>query len=318
MSSPRRSQARIAYSSTFALQSAFGTALGNGALDAVFNLSDEEPKLEFVTKDDRIIDCTGQYSIDEVILSRYCRLSFGIEVEAAVLNGLVGWAFGTVSGDDSLMLSPSEFTLPVTSFIYGFVGGAQNPLKLKDMALASIRITGRVNERVKASVAFVGHGAPVAGSFTFPDCSTITPVYLKDGAFTINSVSHLADCREFEFGYDNKPLIDEDPFTLASIDVTRIERADQREYLLKCTIFGEPNDTLEAASRTNPKTKYAASLRIGSATAGVTFTSASAIFRQRGTTFDGEARRNAIQYELEPVRLSGNANTPVKATHNVP
>ncbi len=313
---PRRSQLRIAHSSTFAVQSAFGTELANAAIDKVFSLSDDEPKFEIVTRDDQIKDCTGQYIVDEIVQARKCRLSFGIEAEASVIAGLLGWFFGVVSANDRLMLGPTVFQPPATTFIYGHNDGTQ-PLKLKDMVAEAITISGRVNDRIRATVSFVGHGNPVATTaYTFPDCATITPIYLKDGAFSVNSVDYLPDTREFEFSFSNNLLSEEDPFTLASVDIQRLERADERDYSLKWTVFGKPGDALHLAAVN--KTKYPFSFRIGPITNGVTISAVSAILKQNGgPKHDGEARRSALDLLLLPIRIAADANTPVKGVRNV-
>lgn len=313
---PRRSQLRIAYSSTFAAQGSFGSALADLAIDAVFSLSDEDPRLEIITKDDEIIDCTGQYKIDEIVQGKYARISFGLEADAAILAGLLGWAFGVVSGNDRLMLGPTVFQGPVTTLIYGHAGGSDG-LKFKDMALNSIRVMGRVNERIKVSVEFVGNGSPTsAAGFPFPDCSTVTPIYLKDGTFSVNSTSYLADTREFEFSFSNNLLADEDPFEMDSVDVKRMERADMREVMLKWKVFGNPGGTLHTAALN--KQKWPFSFRIGPSANGVTFDAVTAILKQDGgPSHDGEARRSVLGLMLEPLRVVGNTATPVKATRNV-
>ena len=312
--SPRRSQVRIAYSSAFASQSDFGDPLSNSAIDAVFSLTDNEPRFEITTKDDEIIDCSGQYKIDEVVLAKSCTLSFGIYAEASVLAGLLGWAFGTISGDDILMLGPTEFQPPATTLIYGHDGGNVDPLKLQDMVIDSISISGRVNERIKCNVTFKGHGEPPAATgYSFPECADVDPIYLKDGAFTLNSEDRAADLREFDFTYGNKLLSDEDPYTSTSVNITRMERADRRDYLLKFKLFGEPNDTTHQAALA--KTKMPWTLQIGADDDGIEISCVSGILKQDGApSHDGEARRSVLNLINEPIRISGNNDTPVKAT----
>lgn len=319
MSTPRRGQVRIAYSSSFATQSDFTTALANNALDAVFNLTDEAPRFEIVTKDDQIKDCTGQYVIDEIVLARACKLSFSIEVGIAQLWGLIKWAFGVVADDEATMLGPTSFQPPVTTFIYGHDGGAVSPLKLKSMVLNTLRITGRVGTRLTASVEFIGSGniAAAGGGYSFPDCDAITPVYLKDGTFTLNSVSRYADLRSFDFSYSNQLIDDDDPFTLASIDITRLERDDVREYGLTMVLLGEPNDTTHQGALN--KSKWPFSLRIGAADDCVTIDAASAIIKQASPPgYDGRANRSVLNLLAAPIRVVENADTPLIATRTEP
>src|SRR6185369_3798376 len=205
---------------------------------------------------------------------------------------LIGWGFGVVADDEATLLGPTAFQPPPNTLIYGFDGGAVTPLKLKDMVLHSLRATGRVGARITAQVEFRGNGnIGSATSYTFPDCDAITPVYLKDGAFTLNSVNRYADLREFEFSFSNELISEDDPFTLASIDITRMERSDERDYGLTMKLLGEPNDTTHQAAMT--KSKWPFSLRIGTSSDNITIAAASAIIKQNGTpTYDGRALRS--------------------------
>jgi hypothetical protein len=312
----RRSQLYIACSPTLAAQGAFGTALSNGAITSLFSLSEEEPKLEIISKDETIKDCSGQYTVDEFTVSRSCRMTVSIYAEVATLFNLTGMAFGTVVDDVASMLSTTQFQPPVTTFIWGHRGSSTAPLKLKSMMLARLEVVGRVNERIKVNLEFRGSADILSGSgFTVPACSAIEPVYLKDCSFSINSIERLSDTREFSFVYDNRPLADEDPFTMASIEIQRMERADEREHNLKFIIFGEPGDTLETASRSNPKTKYPFALRIGAADDGVLYEAASAILKPNTFDHTGEARRSTLDLSLKPVLVVGDEDTtPLIAT----
>ena len=314
MATPRRSQLRIAYPANFATQSDFTTALSNGAIDALFSLvPDSEPTLEFLDKNEQIIDCTGQFKLDEIVLARSCRLQFDIELDADVLAGLLGWGFGTVSGADRLLLSPTEFQPPVTSFIVGHDDAAGTKLKLKSMVLDEITLTGRVNERVRCQVSFRGHGAPTsAGAYTFPDCSAVTPIRLSDGLFTLDGDARLPDIRSLEFRFSNGLFFDEDPYTADSPDITRMERKDIRDMLFTFTMFGQPGDADH--TKAIGKEKVDVSWRIGAADDGVLIAAAQAILRTTGVGHDGEARRSVVNYQAEPIRVGSDGDTPIKAT----
>jgi hypothetical protein len=314
MSTPRRGQARIAHSSTFASQGSFGTALSNGAIDKVFNLTTENPRFEIVTQDDRVLDCSGQFLSGEVVLARYCRLSFGIELDTATLWGLIKWGFGVVASDEATLLGPASFQPPATSLIYGHDGSAVNPLKIKDMVLQSLRITGRVAQRLTAQVEFRGHGAPSAAtSYTFAECAAITPIYLKDCAFSLAGTDRYSDLREFEFNFSNELISEDDPFTLASQDITRMERGDVRQYGWNLKLLGEPNDSTHQSALA--KTKVALSHRLGASGDNVTLAVASGVLKQAGgPSYDGRANRSILDLALEPVKVSGNADTPILAT----
>ncbi|HEX8087669.1 MAG TPA: phage tail tube protein [Blastocatellia bacterium] len=318
MATPRRGQVRIAHSSTFASESSFGTALSNGAIDKTFNLTPENPRFEIVTQDDRVLDCSGQFLSDEVVLARYCRLSFGIELDAATLWGLIKWGFGVVASSEATLLGPTSFQPPATSFIYGHDGSSVNPLKLKAMVLASLRITGRVAQRLSAQVEFRGHGNPAAATgYTFPECSAITPIYLKDCAFSLAGADRYADLREFDFNFSNELISEDDPFTLASPDITRMERGDIRQYGWNLKLLGEPNDSTHQSALA--KTKVALSHRLGTSTENVTLDVASGVLKQAGGPgYDGRANRSVLDLALEPVKVSGNADTPILATRTTP
>ena len=251
-------------------------------------------------------------------LARSCRLSFGVEIGLDALWGLIGWGFGVVADTEATLLGPTAFQPPVTTLIYGHDGGAVTPLKLKSMVLNSLRVTGSVGTRITAQVEFRGSGAIAsATSYSFADCSAITPVYLKDGAFTLNSVSRYADLREFEFSFSNNLISEEDPFTLASIDITRMERADEREYSLTMKLLGEPNDTTHQGAMT--KAKWPFSLRIGTSADCITITSSSAIVKQNGApTHDGRAGRSVLPIIALPRRVPSDSSTPLLATRTTP
>jgi hypothetical protein len=313
MASPRRSQARLAYSGAFAAQPEFGTALDDAEIDTLFTLlPGSEPRLEIVTKSDEIIDCTGQFVVDEIVLAKSSRLSFEIEADALIVAGLLGWIMGEVSGADILMLGESEFQPPPTSFVYGHKTGIA--LKFKDMVGGEIKISGAVTERIKASVVFQGNGSPEAvEGFDFGDCTTSVPMRFSDGAFELNNIDRMNDLRNIEFSYSNKLLADEDPFTAASVDIARMERDDMRDNVFTFTIFGEPGDALHLAAINYEKMPLM--WQIGPNTNGIQLIAASTILKQGGGPgHTGQARRSTLGLIAQPRKIEGDADTPVKAT----
>jgi hypothetical protein len=309
----RRSEVRIAYPSGFDTQSDFETPLSAGAIDAVFDLSDEDPKLELVTNKGRILDCSGRYLLKTVLNSRYYRLTFGINIEPAVLFGLFGWGLGTVAGDEVTLMT--GFQPPATTLIYGHVDSDQDPLLLKSMVLMKIVITANATTGYTASFEFRGHGNPDAATgYTFPECSDVTPVRFRDGAFSVNSVDYLADTTSYTFTFDNKPD-DADPFTIAGPDITRNESADERQHDLAWVVAGKTGDALDAASKTDPPTEYPFSFRIGPLSDGITVAAARANFGANGgETYNGTFKRSVLNFLLEPEKISGNADTPLLVT----
>lgn len=310
--SPRKSQVRIAYPPA-ANQSAFGTPQSNGALTAVFPLDDTEPQFEIVTQDDEIYDCSGQYLLSKVLLAKSSRISFGIFADPVVLFRLYGLGLGVVAGDVASMLGPAAFQPPPITLIWGHVGSAQNPLKLQDMVLDSLRVTGRAVERVKAEVQFRGNGSPVAGSFTFPGCATPDPIYIKDGAFSLNSVDRIADLREINLNYQNKLIFEEDPFPFASVEVARMERDDRREYPLEFKLWGELGDATHAAALTHTLMPY--SLRIGPDGRSITIaTTGDAILEQSGSpSHEGRANRSILNLRALAVKAEAETS-PIEVT----
>lgn len=315
--SPRRSQLALCFSSTGATQADFGIAnwLANGAIDARFNLAPgSEPRLEFVTKKDEVLTCTGQDILKKILLARSIRISFELQLDIATLEVLLGWAFGTISGSDILMLPENEFQPPPTTFIWGHDDVAGTALKLGDMVLDEIEITGEVAGRVACTVAFRGHGGPTdATGYTFPACSDSDPIRLSDGDFTLDGDSRIDDLRKIAFRYSNALLFNDDPFTAASVDITRMERADRREELFTFTIYGQPGDALHQSALASDEVPV--SWQIGDGTPGILIAAANAILDQAGGPgHDGEARRSVLELTAEPTKISGDNDTPVKAT----
>lgn len=315
--SPRRSQLRLAYSSAFATQADFGVVnwLADGALDALFNLvPGSEPRLEYTDKSDEIFDCTGQNILDEIVLAKSIRLTLEIEIDVQTLAGLLGWTFGTVSGADILMLGETEFQPPPTTFILGHDDAAGTALKLGDMTAEEITVTGEVAGRIRCTISFRGNGSPTSATgFVFPACDDYEPIRLSDGDFLLDGDSRIDDIRRIEFRYSNRLLSEEDPFTAASTDITRMERGDQREILYTFTIFGQPGDALDQSAR--DKEKVPVTWQIGADDDGVSIIAASAILKQGdGPGHDGEARRSVLGLQARPRKVSGDANTPVMAT----
>jgi hypothetical protein len=316
MSSPRRSQLRLAYSSS-AVQTDFGVSnwLANGSIDTLFNLvPGSEPRLEYITKDDEIFTCTGQDILDEIVLARSLRISFELQIDIETLARLLYLMFGVEVGSDILMLSETEFQPPPNTFIWGHDDAEGTALKLGDMVGDTIECNGEINGRINCTVSFRGHGGPTnATGFDFPACSEGDPIRLSDGDFTLDGDSLIDDLVRISFNFNNKLLFAEDAHTASDIDITRMERHDQRESLFTFTIYGQPGDANHAAALA--KTKMPIAWQIGDGTPGITISAASAILKQGdGPGHDREARRSVLGLVARPRKLSGNADTPVKAT----
>lgn len=315
--SSRKSQVRIAYPPS-ANQSAFGTAQSNAALTKVFpiDIDGGDVQFEIVTTNDEVFDCSGQYLLKRVLQARSSRISFAMFADPAVAFRIASLGMGVVASSVASMLAATSFQPPPITLIWGHNGSAQAPLKLQDMVVDSFRITGRTVERVRMEVQFRGHGAPSTTSYTFPGCETPSPVYIKDGAFSLNSVDRVADLREFDFNYNNRLIFEEDPFPFASVDIARMEREDRREYPFNFKLWGEPGDATDLAAQANTIMPY--SLRIGPV-AGPSLTiatSASAILEQNGSpSHEGRANRSVLNLAaiatLDPAETS-----PVEVTYD--
>lgn len=316
--SPRRSQLAICYSSTGATQAGFGTGswLANGAIDARFSLAPgSEPRLEYVTKADEILTCTGQDILKKILLAKSIRISFELQIDIATLAILLEWGFGATSGSDILMLSESEFQPAATTFVWAHDDAAGVALKLGDMVLDEIEVTGEVSGRINCTVAFRGHGTPVdvSGAFTVPECTDVDPVRLSDGDFILDGTPVIDDIRRVSFRFSNGLLFDEDAHTAASVDIVRMERADRREELFTFTIYGQPGDANHLAALAF--TEMDVSWQIGDGTPGILIAAANAILEQAGgPTHGGEALRSVLELQALPTKISGDADTPVKAT----
>lgn len=317
MISPRRSQLALCYSSTGATQADFGVAnwLANGAIDARFNLAPgSEPTLEYVTKADEILTCTGQDILKKILLAKSIRISFELQIDIATLEILLTLGFGSTSGSDILMLSESEFQPAPTTFIWGHDDAAGTALKLGDMVLDELEVTGEVAGRITCTVAFRGHGTPVdVTGYAFPDCSDTDPVRLSDGDFILDGSSIIDDVRRVSFRYSNGLLFAEDAHTSSSVDIVRMERADRREETFTFTIFGQPGDANHLAAL--DFTEMDVSWQIGDGTPGILIAAANAILEQdTGPGHTGEALRSTLALRAVPTKIAGDADTPVKAT----
>lgn len=321
MASPRKSQYAIAFSSTFAAQGAFGTGLSDGAIDEVVSLDETQPEVEVVLDNFEVIDCTGEYLARRLVLARSSRVSFGFYAEGRTLFGWLGLAAGVVADEEATLLPPFQYQPSPTTIITGNRGSSVKPLKFKDMVVDSVRITGRVANRITGRVQLRGHGGPTeVTGYTWADCETVDPMFLKDGAFVLDGANRAADLREFDFLLDNKLEFREDPFPFNSIDIAWMERAERREWPLNVTLFGELNDATykKAISPTEGDNEVDYSLRMGSTDDGITIASVGdALMSLTGQPYAGQVARSAQALNLIALRPSGEPS-PIIITRNIP
>lgn len=300
MAQQRRSTVAICRPAGFNVQSDFDTALAQAAIDTRVPLSDEDPKLTYVSDKEEILTCSGEGIDDRILNSRMYRLTYGIKAVPLEIWGHAGWAKGVVSGDVVTLLPKGEYQPPATSLIYGHDGSGIQPIILKSMVLMKMNIALAATGYT-VSFEWLGHGAPsLASAYDWPDCTDDPVARFKDGAFSIDSTSRLSILSGYEYSFDNKPDPN-DPFTRASPDITRNERADLRDMLLKCDLQGEVNDALYLAGTADPTTRYAFSFRIGTTSDGVTFACSSALFEHNdGEKYSGGFKRSELSYNLTP------------------
>lgn len=315
MAQQRRSTVAICRAAGFDVQVDFETALAQAVIDTRIPLDDTDPKLDLVTTKEEILNCSGQELLDRILLTRMYRLTYGIKAVPSEIFGHFGWGFGVVAGAEVTLLPESEFQPPATTLIWGHVGSGVQPFILKSMVLMKITISASITGYT-INYEWLGHGAPAqAVAYDWPECPDVTAARFKDGSFSVNSVERNDITSGYDFSFDNKPD-PADPFTLASPDITRNERADRRDELLKWKAQGEIGDTLYAASITDPVTKYPFSFRIGSLTDGVSVAAVNSLFETAGggESYDGGFKRSVLDFNLSPIAVSGNADAPLLVT----
>lgn len=314
MAQQRRSTLAICRSGTFAVQGAFLTALSQAAIDTRIPLDDTDPKIDLIVNKERILNCTGQQLMDKILQSRMQRLTYGIKAIPAELFGHCGWGMGVVAGDTVSMLPDTVFQPPPTSLIVGHKGSGVQPFIMKSMVLMKINISANATSGYTITFEWLGHGAPVAAvAYTFPDCDNVAAARFKDGSLLINSVERKAESSGYDFTFDNKPDPN-DPFTIAGPDITRNERADEVERILKAKLFGEYGDADYVAGVADPMTQYPWTFRIGSLTDGISFSAADSGFEldSGGEGYTGGFKRSELPYILEP--LAPTSTSPIIVT----
>lgn len=319
MATNRRTQLKVAYAPGFTVQTGFGVPLSPSALTKVLNSREGgQSHIEPVFKTEDLKDCTTQYLLDLIVLHRVARLTLDLEVDQEVLGGLLGLAFGN-SGASVTMLGATTYILPATTLIVGFADGDDPGIVLSDAVVDQITLTGRIDQKFQVRVVFIGRGDMIAAAgFDFPECSAITPLRFDQNAlFTVNGTEYINDTRALEFSYNNNCPINDFPFALGSVDISRaLERGDNRAYSVNWTVTGREGDTLGAAAITVPPTHYDFLIRIGSGTEGISLVAADAMIRPQGTnfqTFDGEVSLACLALVLTPILVPGDSATPLTA-----
>ncbi|MDQ3649692.1 MAG: hypothetical protein M3458_05305 [Acidobacteriota bacterium] len=315
MADQRSTALVIAFSPTFKKQTTFGTALANAELTAAFPVTARN-YFEVNETVERILDCTGQRLIDELLTGRIGALTLEFDATPQLLFGLYALAYGVVAAPsgagpfthEGTQLPLDVYQPPPTSFIVGFKGSARALVILKDAVVNNVRVRATARGKVTATATISFNGAvPAAVAFTLPACASVTPVRMSDCQLLVNAIDQTALLREFEHSYSNNLLLGDDPYTGNSIDPTRLERADERAETLNFQILGEPGDAMHVDMVA--RTKRSVLLHIGAATNRMSINATEAIIKRQGSGigFDGEARRSTLRVTAEPVSVAGAA-----------
>ena len=315
---PRGSQLRLCYDPAFTPQSAVNVPNNVNTLTAVLQVTAKN-HIQPTQTVDEVFSCDGQFKISEAITSRLGRLTVEFDCTVAIMKGFLRNAMGAGSGLNLTMLTTYQFQQPYLTIAVGF---ADSPIVdvgvlFHSVCVNSIKITQRSRDRVRVVMELVGSGDLVpATGLAWPACSEVAPIYGYDCALTINSVDRMQQnaaaagtaTREFELEYSNNLLTSDDPWQLADIDITRLERADRRTIMFNWKVEGYELDATHTAALTNPRTLWPVIWRVGSGASNITLTAAEAILTSeaQAQSFDGEAGRALLNLKLEPTPASGN------------
>jgi hypothetical protein len=325
MIAPRGSQLYLLIDPAWTPQADIDTKNSAASLTRVIQMT-TKADIEIDESEDPIMDCTGQSLTNVTVLSRKLTLPLEFDCDAELLAGFAGACMGDRDGNNLEMLDTGEFQPP---FLTGCIMFKNFPLdtgRLFTFMVNSFKVDMAGRTRVKVSVELVGPGnVEDAGLEALPPCTELIPVYSYECALTIDDVDRMQKngdlgtaTEAFGLAFSNKALVQDDAFQLASIDMTRAERADVRD----CMMTWKPEDysggALSIAAHTNPRTKYAVIWRVGTAIKNTTFTAAEAILRaeKKEQGFEGEAGRAVLNLTLQPtpvgdaMQLSGVLTLP--------
>ncbi len=325
---PRGSQFRIAYDPLFTPQSAIGTPNATATLTAVLQVTTRN-HIALEQKFDDVYDCSGQFKVTRNQLSRLARLQVEFDASPLLVKGFLGACMGKPTGTLKInmgMLPIAEFQPPYLTFVVGFDEGTDTGVLFHSVVVNSFKIMSKSRERIHCSMELIGSGNLTATSgFSYPACSTVVPIYPADGALTINGVNALqandaagTSTVEFNLDYSNNLLVSDDPWQLAQIDPTRIERADRRTIMFDWKVEGQELDATHAAAIASPSNQWPVIWRIGTTLNNVLLTATKCILSGEGNVqgFEGEAARAVLNLKLEPI-LDG-ATLPLVGLATIP
>lgn len=319
-------QLRCYFNPAFKVQTTFGTALAQSlltkAVNAVVEVGEDINVDEFRT-------CDRNYLLSRRTSSRYVRLRLTADANPHDLAGWTGMAMGNTaaaSGSDPKTfpftpLAPSQMQPPVTTLMLAHDNGNDSAEAriIRDFVVDSVEAEATAGQSSKWTYTVEGfaNGDWVAGNGTdLPDCSSFVPVMLKDGLVTINAIQYLSTVKRAKYFFRNKILTGDAAFTGGSVDVTRWIRSVEREWGIEADIVGYLTDgsalATDMLANDRAGTLRASSLRIGTASNGLTVTAASGYVSPRdgGQGYAGQAREAVLQVAIVPqgsTALAGSA-----------
>lgn len=323
----RRILYAVAYASTGAKQSAFGTPTANGTINTLLNLTEGRSQIEVVETTKEVLDCLGREQLDEIGLTRLCRLNVEFKVDEKSIAVLGAYAAGVAAAPTGAgpfthaitRLAERLFVLPYFTLICGFADGVDPGVKVQDCIVNSFGVNApSQTDDILCNVEIVGKGdLAAAAAYTFPDCSDYTPLSMVAGALTLDGENLLsgADANHTaysaQFTMSNNILVGDHPFPLAALDIKRLEQGDRRIQDFTLNVGGRLNDTLHAKMKAR---QHAVALwRIGASPAAFTVNIPDGIIRPTGpahTTWVTEASESALQISVLPAIIPGDATTP--------
>lgn len=201
----------------------------------------------------------------------------------------------------------------------GFRNSARLPKFYKSVVADAFGLRGsHAQPRVQASMTVIGSGevSNVSSSYVIPTCRIYRPVRFRDCVLVIDGHDYSLDntFRDFDLNYSNGLIADDDAYTAADQDVHRLERADQRPWVLNVGILGEEGDTIHQLGEA--LAEVAVTFRVGRSGNNINFNlpKASISLRDPVIVYDGTPKRSKVQISIEPELISGDATTPWTAS----
>lgn len=215
-----------------------------------------------------------------------------------------------------LALAPG-YQLPYFSASMGFRNSTVPPRKYYDAVVTSIDVTGQTSG-VTVAVNSNGNGqTPRASAYTYPVCDDTFGIRFADCRVKIGADFYAEDCRGFRFQIQTGSEIDDDAFTMASIDVQRAERASERTApRVEIDLLGEEGDALYEQAKA--RTILPVSLILGKPSERVVINlpNAELSLQAAGLGFDGAKRRSTIK--LVATGLKVGATLPINVAAYFP